>query len=128
MTTVAEFADYLNEFTSTSRAAEWDNVGLILGERSARVRRVITCLTVTPPVVEEAIAVGANLIVTHHPILFRPVQKITDQTADGRVVLALDGRCCGLQPAHGIRQLRRRDKRDVGGQAGPTRSDEPSAV
>jgi dinuclear metal center YbgI/SA1388 family protein len=89
MTTVAEIVDFLNDFASTSRAAEWDNIGLILGERSAPVRRVVTCLTVTPPVVDEAIAAGANLIVTHHPILFRAVQKITDQTAEGRMLLAL---------------------------------------
>src|SRR5437762_1706799 len=89
MPTVADVADFLERFAPTGRAAEWDNVGLILGERSANVTRIVTCLTVTPPVVEEAITSGANLIVTHHPMLFRPVQKLTDATPEGRMVLAL---------------------------------------
>ena len=78
MPTVGDVADYLNRFAPTARAAEWDNVGLILGERSALVNRILTCLTVTPEVVDEAVQSKANLIVTHHPLLFRPVQKITD--------------------------------------------------
>lgn len=89
MTTVADVADFLERFAPTRRAAEWDNVGLILGERSVNVTRILTCLTVTPPVVEEAIAAGVNLIVTHHPMLFRPVQNLTDATPEGRMVLAL---------------------------------------
>jgi dinuclear metal center YbgI/SA1388 family protein len=89
MPTVADVADYLEQFAPTRRAAEWDNVGLILGERSAGVTRILTCLSVTPPVVEEAIASGVNLIVTHHPMLFRPVQKLTDATPEGRMVVAL---------------------------------------
>jgi dinuclear metal center YbgI/SA1388 family protein len=89
MPTVADIAEYLNQFAPTSRAAEWDNVGLILGDRSGEVARILTCLTVTPEVVAEAIPAGVNLIVTHHPMLFRPVQKITDATAEGQMVLAL---------------------------------------
>ena len=73
MPTVAEIADYLNDFAPTRTAAEWDNVGLILGERSAPVERILTCLTVTPEVVAEAVSTNVNLIVTHHPMLFRPV-------------------------------------------------------
>src|SRR5262245_61367377 len=89
MPTVADIADFLEQIAPTRRAAEWDNVGLILGERSAKVTRILTCLTITPPVVDEAIAAGASLIVTHHPMLFRPVQKLTDATPEGRMVLAL---------------------------------------
>lgn len=89
MPTIADIADYLNQFAPTSRAAEWDNVGLILGERSTTVQRILTCLTVAPDVVDEAVQTGANLIVTHHPMLFRAVQKITDDTVEGRMLLTL---------------------------------------
>src|SRR5260221_11068117 len=89
MPTVAEIADYLNDFAPTRTAAEWDNVGLLLGERAAPVAKILTCLTVTPEVVAEAVRDGVNLIVTHHPMLFRAVQKITDATAQGRMGLAL---------------------------------------
>ncbi len=89
MSTVSDIADFLNQFAPNFRAAEWDNVGLILGERSAPVQQILTCLTVTPEVVEEAILIGANLIVTHHPMLFRAARKITCETSEGRMLLSL---------------------------------------
>ena len=49
----------------------------------------MTCLTVTPDSAAEAVAESAGLIVTHHPILFRSVKKLTDATAEGRMLLAL---------------------------------------
>jgi dinuclear metal center YbgI/SA1388 family protein len=87
--TVADIEAYLHQFAPPERAAEWDNVGLILGERACPVSRILTCLTVTPEVVDEAIATGVQLIVTHHPVLFRPVKKLDDSTPEGRMVLAL---------------------------------------
>jgi len=89
MPTVADIESYLQKFAPLHRAADWDNVGLILGDRAVAVSRVITCLTVTPEVVAEAIASNAQLIVTHHPMLFRPVQKLTDADPEGRMVLEL---------------------------------------
>jgi dinuclear metal center YbgI/SA1388 family protein len=89
MTTVADIADFMNQFAPTQHAAEWDNVGLIVGERKALIRRVLTCLTVTPPVVDEALKTQSNLIVTHHPVMFRAVQRLTDQTPEGRMLLTL---------------------------------------
>jgi dinuclear metal center YbgI/SA1388 family protein len=89
MPTVADIESYLYEFAPPQRAAEWDNVGLILGDRSTAVSHILTCLTVTPEVVEEAIAGAVQMIVTHHPMLFRPAQKLTDSTPEGRMVLAL---------------------------------------
>lgn len=89
MPTVADVAEYLNAFAPTATAADWDNVGLLLGERAAPAANILTCLTVTPAVVVEAVRGGVNLIVTHHPMLFRPVQKLTDDSPEGRMVLAL---------------------------------------
>ena len=89
MPTVADLENYLRDFAPPHRAAEWDNVGLILGARFSPVSRVLTCLTVTPEVIEEAIAGAVQMIVSHHPMLFRPAQKLTDSTPEGRMVLAL---------------------------------------
>ena len=87
--TVAAVIDSLERFAPPALAAEWDNVGLLLGERTAPVQRILTCLTVTPESAAEAIDAGAQLIVTHHPILFRSVKRLTDATAEGRMLLAL---------------------------------------
>jgi dinuclear metal center YbgI/SA1388 family protein len=87
--TVADIVSSLEGFAPPSLAADWDNVGLLLGERAAPVERVMTCLTVTPESAAEAVEQGAQLVVTHHPILFRGVKRLTDATAEGRTVLSL---------------------------------------
>jgi dinuclear metal center YbgI/SA1388 family protein len=89
MDTVATLAGFLQEFAPLELAEEWDNVGLLLGDAGAAVRRVMTCLTVTPASVAEAVREGAQLIVSHHPVLFRPSQKWTSATAEGRMLLTL---------------------------------------
>ncbi len=89
MATVADLVQALGCIAPLELAAEWDNVGLLLGDEAAPVRRVMTCLTVTPASVAEAIDAGADLIVTHHPVLFRPTQRLTAATAEGRMLLSL---------------------------------------
>ncbi len=89
MTTVANVVDFLDLANPSSLAAEWDNVGLLLGERGGAVTRVLTCLTVTPESAAEAVEDGAQLIVTHHPVLFRAVKRLTDATSEGRMLLSL---------------------------------------
>jgi dinuclear metal center YbgI/SA1388 family protein len=89
MPTIAEIASYLDRFAPNETAADWDNVGLLLGDRAAPVQRIMTCLTLTPDVAAEAVQERAELIVSHHPILFRPVKKLTSSTTDGKVVLPL---------------------------------------
>jgi dinuclear metal center YbgI/SA1388 family protein len=89
MPSVGTIVDYLDKFAPSDLAAEWDNVGLLLGGRAALAERVMTCLTLTPIVAAEAIQSKVQLIVTHHPILFRPIQRLTTDTPEGRTLLAL---------------------------------------
>ena len=89
MTSVAEIQDYLINVAPPELAESWDNVGLLTGDPSWKVEKILTCLTLTPDVAAEAIAAGANLIVSHHPILFRPVQQITAASAEGKMLLDL---------------------------------------
>jgi dinuclear metal center YbgI/SA1388 family protein len=89
MPTVADLSAYLERFAPCATAADWDNVGLLLGDPAAAVTRVMTCLTVTEDVVEEAVRDQVNLIVSHHPVLFRGAKKLTTSTADGKLILPL---------------------------------------
>jgi dinuclear metal center YbgI/SA1388 family protein len=89
MTTVADIAASLDRFAPPGLAADWDNTGLLLGDPSAPVERILTCLTLTADVVEEAVAERANLVVSHHPILFRGAKKLTADRGDGAVVWPL---------------------------------------
>ncbi len=89
MQTVADWVHHLDEFAPQSLAASWDNVGLLLGERSSPCERVMTCLTITPEVVAEAVAESVQLIVAHHPILFKGAKSLADTTTEGRLLLPL---------------------------------------
>jgi len=70
-------------------AADWDNVGLLLGQRERPVARVMTCLTLTPASAAEAVSRHADLVVSHHPLLFRGCKRLTDDSSEGRIVLEL---------------------------------------
>src|SRR5262245_1017000 len=89
MHTVAAIVEYLEQFAPPSLAADWDNVGLLLGDRGAEVRRVLTCLTVTPESAAEAVETKTQLVITHHPILFRAVKRLTGDTPEGRILCSL---------------------------------------
>src|SRR5262245_22362869 len=89
MVPLASVLGSLERHAPTRLAADWDNVGLLLGDRTASVTRIMTCLTVTPESAAEAVERQANLIITHHPILFRPVKRLTSDDAEGRMLLAL---------------------------------------
>lgn len=81
-------------------AAEWDSVGLLVAPRDPAVRRVLTCLTLTPEVAAEAVRERIDLVVAHHPLPFRPIGRITPDTGTGRVLLTLVGAGCGVWSSH----------------------------
>src|SRR3954469_24074936 len=89
MPTVEEVAHVLEQLAPLALAEEWDNVGLLVGEAEWPATRVMTCLTVTADSVSEAIEQKANLIVSHHPLPFRPVKTITSETTVGQLLLKL---------------------------------------
>lgn len=68
-------------------AYEWDNVGLLVGDRSREVKTVVTCLDVTEDVLEFAKHVEAELIVSHHPVIFSPITCINGDTKNGKLLL-----------------------------------------
>ncbi len=87
--TVGDILAFLERFAPLHLAESRDNVGLLLGQRGRSAARVMTCLTVTPHTVAEAVESKADLVVCHHPILFRPVQRLSEDTAEGRLLLPL---------------------------------------
>ncbi len=89
MPTVGDICAHLDRFAPPELAAEWDNVGLLLGDPTAEVQRLMACLTVTSEVVAEAIERGVQLIVTHHPILFRGAKRLSTSSPDGQIVWPL---------------------------------------
>ena len=71
-------------------ALEWDNVGLLVGRTEKEVKKIYVALDTTDEVIEQAVAANADMLITHHPLLFSPLKKITDEHfIGGRVVKLL---------------------------------------
>ncbi len=100
MLTIQHICDFLSEFAPPQLAEDWDNVGLLVGDPSRPVRRIMTCLTVTSTTAEEAVRDSADLIVSHHPLPFRPLKQITTQTTTGRLLLHLISAQIAVHSSH----------------------------
>lgn len=70
-------------------AMEWDNVGLLVGREEKEVHKIFVALDATDEVIEEAKEWGADLIMTHHPMIFKGMKRVTSQDFIGRRVLKL---------------------------------------
>lgn len=87
MDTVGQWLDVVHARHPTTDAADWDTVGLQVGTRDDVVTRVLVCLDVTPEVVLDAADAPGTLVLAHHPLFFRPLQRLTPDTASGRTAL-----------------------------------------
>lgn len=92
MITVKDIEQKLFDWAPQELAAAWDNVGHLVGERNAEVKKVLVSLDITEAVVREAIDFGADLIVAHHPVMnckWHQVQHVRDDDAQGRMLIGM---------------------------------------
>ncbi len=87
MTRIRDLTAYLESIAPPVYQESYDNAGLITGDPDAEVKGVLICLDSTEGVVEEAIEKGCNLIVAHHPIIFRGLKRLTGRNYVERVVI-----------------------------------------
>lgn len=87
--TVREIYNALCEYAPLSLALDFDNPGFLVGEENASVTSVLVALDITHDVIREAKEKGAELIVSHHPIIFGSQTKITDETYTGKNIISL---------------------------------------
>ena len=100
MVRLSRLTSLLDEWYDPSTAEDWDAVGLTCGDPDQEVRRVLFAVDPTPAVVEEAVEWRADLLVTHHPLLLRPVHGVAATRPKGRTVHALIRAGCALFTAH----------------------------
>lgn len=74
--TVQTVADAMNRLAPRRLAEEWDNPGLLVGDPSAEVKKIFVCLDVLDDKITRAIELDAQLIVAHHPLIFRPIKNV----------------------------------------------------
>lgn len=89
MRTCGEIAAWFDRKWPESLACSWDNVGLLAGRADKEVKTVYVALDATEAVIKEAINAGADLLLTHHPLIFGGVKRVSDQDALGRRLLSL---------------------------------------
>ncbi|GAB5552582.1 MAG: Nif3-like dinuclear metal center hexameric protein [Saprospiraceae bacterium] len=87
MTKIKEVLAVLEQVAPPSYQESYDNAGLITGNKEAEVTGVLTCLDSTEAIVEEAIAKSCNLIVAHHPIVFKGLKRFTGQNYVERTII-----------------------------------------
>ena len=100
MTTVGDILSYLETLAPRSMKMDWDNVGLLCGGRNRPVTKVLVALDPFEGVCEEAAQWGAELILTHHPLIFSPLKSVTDETSIGRAVQLLCANSISAINAH----------------------------
>ena len=81
MCTVGDIYNYIDKFAPFESCAEWDNVGLLVGDKSKAVKRAAVALDITPHNVMKAAEAGCNLIISHHPVIFHPIKALNSQSA-----------------------------------------------
>lgn len=83
MVTVNEISENLNELSPVSLKMDFDNVGLLVGNGAAEVTKCLVALDITNEVIDEAVNTGAELIVSHHPIIFEPQKTVIENDIVG---------------------------------------------
>ncbi|MFR8088961.1 MAG: Nif3-like dinuclear metal center hexameric protein [Lachnospirales bacterium] len=91
--TVREIADWIEEWADPSWAESYDNCGFLIGHEDQKVDTVVTALDVTEGAVDYALGVGAQMIISHHPVIFHPFKRIVDSDRDGaRLLKIIEGK------------------------------------
>jgi len=92
MTKVCDVEKYLFDWAPKELAADWDNVGLLVGDGEQAVHRILVSLDIMEAVVAEAVSCGADLIVSHHPVMnctWHRVQNVKSDNAQGRMLIQM---------------------------------------
>ncbi len=100
MLTVQQVLDFINERAPFETQLPNDNSGLLVGDPNREVTGVHFALDVTPKVIDEAVQNGANLIVTHHPMMFNPIKRLVETDHQARLLCRLIRESISLISAH----------------------------
>lgn len=84
-----EITEELERYYPKSFAMDWDNVGLQAGRSNKEVKKIYLALDATDEVIEEAVQWGADMLITHHPLIFQAMKQVNDHDFIGRRVLKL---------------------------------------
>jgi dinuclear metal center YbgI/SA1388 family protein len=97
---LAEIISVIESHAPIALQESYDNTGLATGDAAMEVRSALLCIDITEKIIEEAIQIGANLIISHHPVLFHPLKRLTGSTSDERIIIEAIRNNIALYSAH----------------------------
>lgn len=97
---VSDIIRIMEEIAPAALAEEWDNVGLQIGQRDWPVKKIRVALDPTPEVVSQACSENIDVLITHHPLFFKPIKKIDFDTPVGRIIAGAANHQMALFAAH----------------------------
>lgn len=100
LVTLNDIINLLEEIAPCDLAEEWDNVGLMLGRRNKPIKRILLALDMTKDTVQQAIEYKADLLITHHPAIFRKLSSLTDNNWQQALLLTLAEKGIAVYSAH----------------------------
>jgi dinuclear metal center YbgI/SA1388 family protein len=95
-----DIISYMEEIAPCCLAEDWDNVGLLIGNKMKKVKRLLLCLDVTADVVEEAVDINADMIISHHPLIFKGIKNIKELDGKGSIIYKLIKSNISVYSAH----------------------------
>ena len=100
MATIKDIYQYIDSFAPFETQMDFDNAGFLVGWEQANVETVLVALDITLPVIREAVDMGAQLIVAHHPVIFNPIKRVSDASVTGEKILLMAENRIGAICAH----------------------------
>ena len=97
---IKEVTDFLETIAPLEYQERYDNAGLIVGDKGVEFKGAVICLDTNEEVVDEAIELGYNLVIAHHPIIFQGIKKLTGKTYIGRTLMKAIKNDIAIYAAH----------------------------
>lgn len=95
MAKVKDFYGYLNSIAPFETQEDWDNSGMLVGDMNAEVKKAAVVLDITHEEIKKAKAIGADLIISHHPVIFNPIKSVTRGSVPYELVASsINALCC----------------------------------
>lgn len=95
MAKVKDFYGYLNSIAPFETQEDWDNSGMLVGDMNAEVKKAAVVLDITHEEIKKAKAIGADLIISHHPVIFNPIKSVTKGSVPYELVASsINALCC----------------------------------
>lgn len=95
MAKVKDFYGYLNSIAPFETQEDWDNSGMLVGDMDAEVKKVAVVLDITHEEIKKAKVIGADLIISHHPVIFNPIKSVTRGSVPYELVASsINALCC----------------------------------